>query len=330
VPRHRGEEEAVRISSLVCGLLLVTGRGVAAPGPTARARPLPAAPTAAAAAEETMPQATRAENPADPAAAVLAMLGAFERGNVEEYVGWMSDEFSFVSNARELRGASPPWMTREEERSFAVALFRGAGRGPGGATLPRATRVRIDAGPATAIPLDGHVDRVRVTLERLRATIGFSDGSTRDLGGMRNVFDLVRTEAGWRVQLWYELCMPDAAQEPLASGQPPASSAPSAPRDTARTARDSLAAAIPARLSLSVRSDRARGALVFDLELPNAGGTLELFDVMGRRLESRDLAGLRPGPHRLSLDGDRYPSGVYFARLRQRDSAAVARVVWLR
>ena len=78
-------------------------------------------------------------------------------------------------------------------------------------------------------------------------------------------------------------------------------------------------------LSLS-RAPSSPAELIVEFTLPvSAPASLEVFDAAGRRLLSRSLAGLEPGPHRLSLASrGELPSGSYFVRLRQ---GAIARSV---
>jgi hypothetical protein len=70
------------------------------------------------------------------------------------------------------------------------------------------------------------------------------------------------------------------------------------------------------RLSLSMSSTGAQTVnLRLDGESP---ALLEVFDVGGRRVWSREVGGLGPGQHEIHLgDGEAFPSGVYMARLTQ-------------
>jgi hypothetical protein len=66
-----------------------------------------------------------------------------------------------------------------------------------------------------------------------------------------------------------------------------------------------------------IRPNPARGAFWATVSLPELGiATLELFDLAGRVLESRKLAGGRPGVVQMNVAGDLAP-GVYWLRLRQ-------------
>ncbi|HET9326186.1 MAG TPA: right-handed parallel beta-helix repeat-containing protein [Candidatus Eisenbacteria bacterium] len=91
---------------------------------------------------------------------------------------------------------------------------------------------------------------------------------------------------------------------------------------------ESATAKSPTRLALSVL--KTRGGMTLLLELPSSEpAKIEVFDVGGRRLSSMELPALGPGHHRLSF-GERLPSGLYLARLRQGAAAVVARAVVLR
>jgi hypothetical protein len=73
----------------------------------------------------------------------------------------------------------------------------------------------------------------------------------------------------------------------------------------------------------------SHGPLTVDLSLPRSGaGALELVDLAGRRVASRTLTGLTPGPHTLTLDGRSLASGLYFVRVTH-DGHTITRKVCL-
>jgi hypothetical protein len=77
---------------------------------------------------------------------------------------------------------------------------------------------------------------------------------------------------------------------------------------------------VPVRAELSLTGaspNPASDVLTIAFSLPAAGeGALELFDLRGRRLALRDLAGMAPGPHRVALaDARHLAAGVYWVRL---------------
>ncbi len=71
-------------------------------------------------------------------------------------------------------------------------------------------------------------------------------------------------------------------------------------------------------------------ALVVSFTLPTGdAATLEMLDVAGRRVLTRDLTGLAPGRHTLRLDGDVPPAGVYFIKLTQKGRTITGRAAVL-
>lgn len=249
-------------------------------------------------------------------AAIWEMLAGLSAREPAIYVGSMSEDFRFDSDDPDFRAAYPNGMSRSDELSFAIHILRGGGHGADGATLPAAVGVQVSAGPmGTCAESAG---RATIVLEHLRVRFRMADGTSLDLAETRNTFELVSTDAGWKIARWSETHAAKAVADSLAARLARAEHATDvAPAD-----------APPERLALAVRADAGQGALVFDLALPSRGGMLEMFDVMGRRVSQRDLSDLRPGRRTVALDGTVYPAGVYWARLRQDAATATARVVW--
>jgi hypothetical protein len=98
---------------------------------------------------------------------------------------------------------------------------------------------------------------------------------------------------------------------------------------TSAAMRDAQAA-VPAVLAVAPAgaNPMSGGALVVDVALPGAGAArLDLMDVMGRRVASRELGELGVGRHAVNLsDGQRFAPGVYMLRVTQGADARVARV----
>ncbi len=88
---------------------------------------------------------------------------------------------------------------------------------------------------------------------------------------------------------------------------------------------------IPVAWSLALEGARPNPARTPTIAFTLPGGslaTLELWDVAGRRIESRRVDGLGPGSHQVRLaEGRRLAPGLYLVRLTQRDRALSARVV---
>ncbi len=72
------------------------------------------------------------------------------------------------------------------------------------------------------------------------------------------------------------------------------------------------------------------GSIGFAIALPIGGDArFEMFDVAGRRVDSRELTGLERGTHAVGLPAQ-LANGVYWARLNQGSATRTARVVVLR
>jgi len=86
------------------------------------------------------------------------------------------------------------------------------------------------------------------------------------------------------------------------------------------------------RLAFAPAPNPHLGALDVSFTLPSrAPARLEMFDVRGRRLLTREVGAMGPGLHVLRLGGDRaFASGLYFLRLTQAETIAETRSVVLR
>jgi hypothetical protein len=115
------------------------------------------------------------------------------------------------------------------------------------------------------------------------------------------------------------LLTPDGpAVSPGATGIVPLAAPPPRPHDLSFALR---------RVQPNPASSRA----VVRFALPDAApATLELFDLAGRRLWSREVGSLGPGEHDVPLgDGERFPPGVYLVRLAQGVRTATVRLALL-
>lgn len=86
---------------------------------------------------------------------------------------------------------------------------------------------------------------------------------------------------------------------------------------------------VPSGLALSMQGfspNPSAGDLFVAFTIPRAEpASLELIDVSGRRVATRDFAGLPAGRHTIRLDQVRVPAGMYFLRLSQGGQVATAR-----
>jgi hypothetical protein len=235
--------------------------------------------------------------------AVGAILDAYSRRSINDYAIWFAPDYIFESYDPVVRERSPNGLSRAEELQSAQNLFEGNPL----RSLPRALRIDVSSRKMV-------VDRVaasgtaRVVVAGLRVVVALSDGSRIDTGEGRHELYLMPTPTSWLIQKWVEMAPGDSG--------------------TALAAR--AANTVAPRLRLAVVSQRGSSALDLEVELPRRGGTVELFDVQGRRIHRLDISDLSPGVHRVSLDGTRLASGVYWARLLQASDAVTTRVTWLR
>jgi hypothetical protein len=278
--------------------------------------------------------------PSQAGGAVWSMIEGFRSRSPEAYVAPMSEDFRFDSDDPSFIEAFPHGMTRADEAAFATHLFRGGKSGPDGRPLPTATSVSLSAGPVIVSTEVAGARTMVVRVEHLVVWIGLTSGDTMQIADTRNEIGMTLTPDGWRVSRWHESHRTPADAESLASrlaraavpSRPVPPASPS-PRPERRPTRGALAAPsldLPTRLELAVRADVPRSALVFDLAMPRPGGSLEVFDVQGRRVALRDLSDLGAGRHHVAMDVASLGSGVYFARVRQEGNVATARIVWAR
>jgi hypothetical protein len=72
-------------------------------------------------------------------------------------------------------------------------------------------------------------------------------------------------------------------------------------------------------------------ATTIEYQLPrSADVTLEIFDILGRKVQTLVEGQREPGPHRVVWDAGEYPSGIYFYRLRAGDLIETKKMVLLK
>ena len=109
---------------------------------------------------------------------------------------------------------------------------------------------------------------------------------------------------------------------------------PSGAPDSVEVAGTSLRASLeaatdfPTHLALAVPPTHGYMTLLLALA-SREKSTVEVFDITGRRVVSRDVSALGPGHHRVQLQ-ERLASGLYLLRARQGTEAVVVRAIVLR
>ena len=75
-------------------------------------------------------------------------------------------------------------------------------------------------------------------------------------------------------------------------------------------------AVIPEEVRLTSYPNPTRGQATVEFALPEASEvTLEVYDVLGRRVATLEEGSKQAGRHEVRLEADGLPSGVYFGRL---------------
>lgn len=303
------------VTTLVCAL----GEPDVALGEGARARLSPVSPCRCGRSEDALavsmlapaapPVALVAISEVDPIGTVIALFAAFERRDPAGWVAAMSPEYRFDSDDPAFLRSHPDGFTRDDELAFVTHLFRGGGRAPDGKPLPRVKQLQAPLGAVVVERLSLDATRAVAHVERYAFTLTFEDGSRVQLAGSDNVLELALQGNEWRVIAWHER----AAAPGAAAAAPEAE-----PGD---------ADAIPARLAIRRLGGLGGNAIAFELALPARGGRLELFDVQGRRVASRNLEGLAPGMRRVELPASGVPAGTYWARVQQAGAVVTTRVI---
>jgi hypothetical protein len=305
-----------------------------------RIAPRPPTPTAVEAVSDTVvdstsdlivgPRTDLSRWPAvPPLRAVLDLLHAYSTKDLEAYARILTPEFRFFSAGA---GEDEPAyvMTREEELTSALHLFNGVVR-PSGEVLQAAREIRVEAGPFRVEPdpeFPKSRDYARVVALNVGLQIFFDEQDPIVAVPGQHEFYLHRiTSAGagsnsrypdgeWRIRTWVEGAAPAPADRP--KHVPKALAAAPVP------------VALPTpRLAMAPLQNPARGAFVLNLALAEPGPAhLQVLDVMGRRILSRDIDG---SSQRFVLDpGPGLAAGVYWLRLSQGRASVITRVVLLK
>jgi hypothetical protein len=257
--------------------------------------------------------AVSAIHDAGPEVALYTLFHAFEQRDPGGWVDGLSVDYFFDSDDPDFHSAHPKGFGREDELAFATHLFREppfrAGR-----RLPVATNVSELIGPMHVRIIAGDRTHATALVEHYVVGLTFDDGSGASLGATRNQFDLELQDGRWWITRWLEHV--EVAGEPdsdaVVATRPGVTDAASRPR-----------------LALAIHADPAANRIVCSLTLPRAGGSLELYDAMGRRMLHRNLDRLAAGRGTFTITAPGIPSGIYWAQVRQGGESVSARVSWI-
>lgn len=252
----------------------------------------------------------------NPAAAVWHLYSAIERGDLDGLAGRLADDFRFISNDPDFLQAWPEGFDRAGELNFVRRLTESA----------RDVRISYDGiaiePPTTAFRAAAGTYRVQVTNAAMRIV---ADGREITAGPSEHWIEVLclplpgseSRVATCRVRRWTENASITIAALPPAP-------------DSASAAVNPVADDQPDGLDIRVLSNGRNANPSVALAIPLPGpASFEMYDVAGRRVESREFEALPRGTHRIELPS-LLPSGVYWARVRQTGSTRSARVVIVR
>ena len=274
--------------------------------------------------------------PINPAGAVWHVYAAIDRGDVAGLAARLTPDFRFASDDPAFAKVWPEGRDREEEAGFLDQLVEVTKPGPKG--------IQVSFGELTLDPptqeFHAAPGRYKVIVRNAVIDLTLADGRILQVGPRTHTFEVECTALPGTSSARYPkglavcaVCRWDEVLGRSRSVELPAGPVSTRPPDSLATRvpnhpPDSLA--VPAVLALRVISNGRRGSIALEIALPIAGDArLEMFDVAGRRVDTRELSGLTRGIHPVGIPGQ-LANGVYWARLHQGTSMKTARVVVLR
>jgi hypothetical protein len=276
----------------------------------------PASPVVPQPAREIIPGIS----PTHPRTAVLSLYHYIPEGDIRGFKVRLTEDFRFTSNDPGFAASFPLGFDRDDEVNF-VKHFREAGH--------RAI-IRFDKITAEP-PYDPLVNPAGTFLVRVKgATMQIlrGDGSSITAGPSEHVFEVVcvavpASEGGLEGSRCYVRRWHEDASGILAAIADSA--------DTSALVAESPGTNdLPKALDLRVLSNGKRDGLALSIALPTTSpARLEMFDITGRRIESRVLSDHGRGIHTIGVPAG-LASGVYWARVHQAAVSRTARVVVVR
>lgn len=291
------------------------------------AAPTPPQPTSSASSES-----------AGPASAIHALERAYADKSLEGMAGLFTADyrFHFSAKGRDDLKAAVDGFTREHELKSAAALFDGVVR-EGRIVMPAARTITATLDSLDESPDPEHPDSTAhyriVAVHRFRLKIELADGNTLALNRSLHVFHLVRGDAAvrvegqpadagrWYMRRWIEDV--DALALGLAASRGECGEPTPRPGATGRSEGAATASAgipgAPVHLAIHPLGNPACPTMDLTCDLPGSEpALLEVFDVMGRSMNQRDLQVTKPGTVKVEAGGGaRIVPGVYWVRLSQ-------------
>jgi hypothetical protein len=277
---------------------------------------------------------TASPDPGGPSAAIQSLVRAYSDRSVEGYAALLTADyrFHFSSNRASDVGVFVNGFTREHELRSASALFHGVVR-EGRVVKPGAEAITATLDGLSEGPDPEHPDSMThyrvVAVRNLELGIRLAAGDTIGLSPALHVFHLVRGDVAvraagqpaeqgrWYVRRWLEDV--EGLRLVLAENRGPCGEPAPRPGAQARSEGSTGPAGAPADLAIHPLGNPACATVELACDLPGSEPALvEVFDVMGRRMNRRDLANPAPGTVRVEAGaGARIVPGVYWVRLSQ-------------
>lgn len=258
---------------------------------------------------------------------VLRIGAAYASRNLGAFSQALAQNYRFQFAEAELAARYPGGFLRDDEIQSADHLFHGF-TGSDGIERPAARSIELTLDSLYVAPDPAHPDSSEVyqivVVPRTSLRIELESDGLLEVPPRLHVFRCVRGDAAvldesqsataedWYVCAWEEWgeateLLPDAVKiKNVAAG--------ASDRLTVRALQN------PARRFITVMLSLARPE----------GATLDLLDVMGRRIRRTPIGALGSGAHRVELQGGQpLRAGVYWLRLTQGETAAVSKVVMI-
>ena len=273
-----------------------------------------------------------------PITAVQSLARAYSGKSIGDYAALLTADYRFHFNSNRAIDARVfvDGFTREQELKSASGLFHGVAR-DGQVRMPAAESITASLDGLSESPDPEHGDSTThyrvVATRRLRLGMRLAGGDSISLSPALHVFHLVRGDAAvraegqladpgrWYVRRWLENV--EGLAIALAENRGPCGEPAPRPGAPARSEGQGSAASKPPRIPVDLAiyplGNPACPTVDLTCDLPGSEpARLEVFDVMGRLMNRRDLPGAEPGAVKVQAGaGARIVPGVYWVRLSQ-------------
>jgi hypothetical protein len=274
-----------------------------------------------------------------PEAALHALGQAYADRSLDALGALFSADFRFHTNDPKVATALPVVISRDQELEVAAGMFHGRSR-PGQPTYPPADSIAMIFGGLTQGVDPEHPDSTDhyrvIAAQHFALTIHLPGDQIYRVGETLQVFHLVRGDAAvllpgqpadstrWYIRHWFEDMDRLAVALSQVKGDCGVPEGSAVPADTTSGRAASTPPALPATpaaLALSIHplGNPACPTLDIRCDLPRAGpADLDVFDVMGRRVNHVDVAAGTPGTRKIQAGaGAALQPGAYWIRLTQ-------------